>query len=148
MHIANHFHAVLSQSIIFLYTELTTPVQYSYRGVLSRITELLNSVEKNYTIQHYKLTNKHVTEVSRNKRKCLSKPRCLEEIACLSPLSSEKQVYTYTDRAQPVLITKELKKEENSPCELEGFLLSAIVRIDWTTKDNTQHINTLQYIEM
>ena len=36
---------------ILLYTKLTTSVQYSYRGVLSRKADLLNSVEeKNYTI--------------------------------------------------------------------------------------------------
>ena len=65
-------------------------MQYS-SGVLSKIVDLPNSVElKIDTSQHYKITSKHVTEVSQNKRNCLSEFRCLEEIACLSPLYSEK----------------------------------------------------------
>jgi len=47
---------------ILLNTELTTLVQYS-SGVLSKIVDLPNSVViKIDTIQHYKLTNKQVTE--------------------------------------------------------------------------------------
>ncbi len=53
---------LLLSRIILLSKELLTPVQYS-SGVLSKIVDLPNSVViKIDTIQHYKLTNKHVTE--------------------------------------------------------------------------------------
>ena len=131
-----------SRAEILLHTELSTPVQYS-SGVWSKIADLPNSGKRNVdTSKQYKLTNKHVTEVSQNKRNCLSESKCLEEIACLTPLYSEKQVKTYKDRAQLVKRTKENYKEENLPCELERFSLSAVVRIDCTTKRKTSYINT------
>ena len=70
--------------------EVTTPVLYS-SGFLSKIVDLPNSEEiKIDTSQHYKLTSKHITEVSHNKRNHLSEFRCLEKITGLSPLLSKK----------------------------------------------------------
>ena len=62
-HIAYHYCVVLLLSrIILLSKELLTPMQNS-SGVLSKIVDLPNSLEiKIDTIQHYKLTNKQVTE--------------------------------------------------------------------------------------
>ena len=73
-------------------TELTTPVQYSLGVRVKEQTFQIVSKMIVNTSKHYKLSNKHVTEVSTDVWNCLIELEWLEDIVCLSRTHSSEEV--------------------------------------------------------
>ncbi len=59
---------------------------------MSKVADLQEFQRTVDTRQHYKFKYKHVTEVSQDRRNCLTEPKCLEYNACLPGTDSSGMV--------------------------------------------------------
>jgi hypothetical protein len=92
-------------------TELITPVWYSSRVWVKEQTFQVVSNWIVDTSKHYKLSNKHVTEVSKNMWTRLIKLEWLEYFACLSRTHSSEEVSNHKRQSRSSPKTRKIERK-------------------------------------